>query len=175
MFNFIDILKYKKGWDWVLGSRDVWSWDNTIKLKSFLKPNLASQEGWKLEFLCKLLGLEQGNDVDKFPIPMIDELLNEWHGTIVFSKIDMRASYHQLRYDQRIYTELLSGLMRATMSFWSCHLAWLTLLLPSNHSWTRYFDYTYANSFWSFFYEILIYHHTMEDHVKHLVVVLSEL
>ena len=111
------------------------------------------------------------NDItvkNKYPLPHIDELFDQLQGAVVFSKLDVRQGYYQLRI-------LEKDIPKTAFNSRYRHFEFAVMPVRFTNSPAAFMDLMYRifklyldQYVIVFIDDILVYFKTLEDHEKHL-------
>ena len=110
---------------------------------------------------------------NKYPLPRVDDLFEQLKGATIFSKIDLRSSYHQLKIKE-------SDVPKSTFRTRSGHYEFVVMPFGLTNAFVAFIDLIngvfkeYLDKFIIVFIDdILLYLKTRCDHEEHLRMVLQ--
>ena len=152
--------------------------------KGFIRPSISSwgapilfvkKKDGSLRFCIDYRQLKRVTIRNQYPLPWIDELFDQLQGSRVYSNIDLRSGYHQLRVQE-------SDVPKTAFRTRYGHYVFLVMLFGLPNAPTTFMDLMnqvfqpYLDRFVIVFIDdILVYSGSSEEHLEHLRIVLLTL
>jgi hypothetical protein len=110
---------------------------------------------------------------NRYPFPIIDELLDQLKNVVYFTKLDLRSGYHQIRIAEsdiwKTAFKTKEGLFEWLVMPFGLYISPTTFMRVMNDVFRHYID----DFFIIYLDDILIFSQRWEDHIKHVKIVIE--